>query len=95
MNFSDVPPFRDLGNMVALGVMAAFVCSVTGLPALLAVIPIRAKPKAHHGDVSSKSCDTLANFIIGRRKSVFWGALFFALPCKSFVGLSLFLTYDY
>jgi hypothetical protein len=79
MNFSDAPPFRDLGNMVALGVMAAFVCSVTGLPALLAVIPIRAKPKAHRGDVSSKSCDTLAIFIIGRRKSVFWGALVFLL----------------
>ena len=47
MNFSDAPPFRDLGNMVALGVMAAFVYSVVGLPAFLAVIPIRAKQKVY------------------------------------------------
>ena len=29
MNFSDAPPFRDLGNIVAMGVMIAFVLSVT------------------------------------------------------------------
>jgi predicted RND superfamily exporter protein len=34
MNFSDVPPFRDLGNIVAVGVMAAFVYSVFFLPAI-------------------------------------------------------------
>ncbi|UCF17782.1 MAG: MMPL family transporter, partial [Phycisphaerales bacterium] len=28
MNFSEAPPFRDLGNIVAIGVTAAFVCSV-------------------------------------------------------------------
>jgi hypothetical protein len=79
MNFSDAPPFRDLGNMVALGVMAAFVYSVIGLPALLAVIPVRAKPKVHHQNPSSKSFDTFSNFIINRRKSIFWGMLAFLL----------------
>ncbi len=29
MNLGDVPPFRDMGNLVALGVMLAFVLSVT------------------------------------------------------------------
>jgi hypothetical protein len=79
MNFSDAPPFRDLGNMVALGVIAAFIYSVTGLPALLAVIPVRAKPKVHQNGSSRKSFDTFSNFIINRRKSIFWGMLVFLL----------------
>ncbi|MGB0664965.1 MAG: efflux RND transporter permease subunit [Pontibacterium sp.] len=44
MNFSDSPPFRDLGNMVAFGVMIAFVLSVTLLPALLMLLPVKVKP---------------------------------------------------
>ena len=35
MNFSDVPPFHDLGNVVAIGVLFAFVLSVTTLPAMV------------------------------------------------------------
>lgn len=43
LNFSDSPPFRDLGNMVAMGVMLAFVFSVTIFPAILTLIPVRIK----------------------------------------------------
>ena len=39
MNFSEVPPFRDLGNMTAIGVLAACVLSLTVLPALLLLLP--------------------------------------------------------
>ncbi len=35
MNFSDSPPFRDLGNMVAIGVMLAFAFSHYSLPCLV------------------------------------------------------------
>jgi len=38
MNFSESPPFHDLGNMTAVGVMAAFVLSVTLLPSLADVV---------------------------------------------------------
>lgn len=41
LNFSDVPVFADLGNLTALGVMIAFVLSVTLLPALLKILPMR------------------------------------------------------
>ncbi|MEM6639765.1 MAG: MMPL family transporter [Pseudomonadota bacterium] len=41
MNFGDSPPFRDLGNITAIGVMMAFVFSVTFLPALMSVMPLR------------------------------------------------------
>ena len=39
LNFSDSPPFRQLGNLVAFGVLCAFVYSTVLLPALLSVLP--------------------------------------------------------
>jgi len=44
MNFSDAPPFRDLGNIVAMGVVAAFILSVTFMPALTTLIPVKVDP---------------------------------------------------
>jgi len=41
MNFSDAPPFHDLGNITALGVIAAFVFSILLLPALAICLPAR------------------------------------------------------
>jgi len=73
MNFSDAPPFRDLGNIVAMGVMAAFVYSVLFLPALMAVIPIRVR--ARESGVALGSCARLADFVIARRRAIFWGTL--------------------
>jgi hypothetical protein len=39
LNASDAPPFHDLGNIAAIGVVLAWVLSITLLPALLAVLP--------------------------------------------------------
>ncbi len=72
MNFSDAPPFRDLGNIVALGVTAAFVYSVTFLPAMMAVLPLRSKP-AKRADCCS--FNRLADFVIKKRKPVFLGTI--------------------
>jgi predicted RND superfamily exporter protein len=41
LNFSDSPPFHHLGNITAAGVAAAWVLSVTFLPALLSLLPLR------------------------------------------------------
>lgn len=43
MNFGDVPPFGDLGNIVAVGVFAALIYSLTFLPAFMAIMPIKQK----------------------------------------------------
>jgi predicted RND superfamily exporter protein len=65
MNFSDSPPFRDLGNLVAMGVMLAFVFSVTIFPALLTILPINVKKqKSDH----KNSMEKLADFVISNRK---------------------------
>lgn len=39
LNFSDAPPLRDLGNMVAMGTMAGWLLSIMVLPTALLVLP--------------------------------------------------------
>lgn len=46
LNFSDAPPFWDLGNMAALGAVMALVYSLTLLPALMAVLPIGSRKES-------------------------------------------------
>ena len=65
MNFSDSPPFRDLGNLVAIGVMLAFVFSITIFPALLAILPLKVKVK-ETGEVDKMT--KFAEFVINKRK---------------------------
>jgi predicted RND superfamily exporter protein len=72
MNFSDAPPFRDLGNIVAMGVMAAFLYSVLFLPAILMVIPIKSKREIADSGELCHSCNRLADFVIRNRHPVFW-----------------------
>jgi predicted RND superfamily exporter protein len=73
MNFSDAPPFRDLGNIVAMGIVAAFIYSVTLLPALMAVMPVRVK--AHKDGDNCNSCDRVADIVINKRRLVFRSSL--------------------
>ena len=71
MNFSEVPPFRQLGTFVALGVGAAFVLSVTFLPALLSLIPIRVRATGHRHDAAMVA---LGEFVVRRRRALLWGS---------------------
>jgi len=41
LNFANVPVYADLGNIMAIGVMLAFTFSVTLVPALLKILPMR------------------------------------------------------
>jgi predicted RND superfamily exporter protein len=82
MNFSDSPPFRDLGNIVAMGVMLAFFFSVTLFPALLCVLPIKVTPEAQRkGDLMA----TLADFVIAKKKMLFPASI------VVIIGLSVFV----
>jgi uncharacterized protein len=71
MNFSDAPPFRLLGNLVATGVMVAFVLSVTLLPAVMAVLPA---PKGHGETFGSRTMARFADFVIGQRRWLLWAS---------------------
>jgi len=75
MNFSEVPPFHDLGNMVAIGVFMAFFLSVTLLIALLSILPIWVKEKEGATLNSTSLLIRLANFVIGRKKPLLYASL--------------------
>ena len=47
LNFSDSPPFHDLGNITAFGVMAAWLFSMTLLPILISFVDIQPKQTAN------------------------------------------------
>lgn len=67
LNFSDAPPFADLGNLTALGVVAAWFYSVTFLPAFVAIVPYRVRParRLGHG-----SLERFAEWLITWRSQV-------------------------
>ncbi|NNG14038.1 MAG: MMPL family transporter, partial [Gammaproteobacteria bacterium] len=63
MNFSDAPPFRDLGNIVAMGVVMSFFLSVSLLPALMTLLPVKVGKQYEHGKWMRK----FAEFVITQR----------------------------
>ena len=69
LNASDSPPFHVLGNLVAFGVFCAFVYSMTLLPALLSILPLRAT--AIRSD-RALVFDRLADFVIAHRTRFLW-----------------------
>ncbi|MES9990834.1 MAG: MMPL family transporter [Candidatus Thiodiazotropha sp.] len=70
LNFSEAPPFRDLGNMAAMGVVLAFFLSVTFLPAMMMLLPV----KALSGDtLGSVAMMRFADFVVRYKKQLLWG----------------------
>ena len=70
MNFSEVPPYRHLGNFVAFGIATSFILSVTFLPALLSLLPIRATKERRFGRTAMVR---LADSVLRYRKAILWG----------------------
>lgn len=64
MNFTEVPPLAHLGNTVAAGIAGAWVLSLTILPAIAVMLPIRT---AQTRDTHHPFFDGLARFVIKRR----------------------------
>ena len=65
LNASDSPPFHVLGNYVAVGVLCALVFSVTLLPALLSILPLRVSAR---GPRDAHFLDRFADFVIARSR---------------------------
>ena len=70
MNFSDAPPFHNLGNLVALGVVSAFVFSLTFVPALIYILPFRVRPRR---EGQAAFFDGFGAFVVRRRTPLLWG----------------------
>ena len=94
MNFSEVPPYRDLGNFVAIGIVASFILSVTFMPAVLSLLPLRAPrdrrllpaalsllpfPAARERRLRLPQTNVLADSVLRHRKALFLGWVVFVL----------------
>ena len=60
LNSSDAPPFRDLGNISTFGVIISFILTVTFLPAVMSIAPI----KARHFVVGTRPMQLLGDFVV-------------------------------
>ncbi len=69
LNAADSPPFHDLGNCVALGVLCAFAFTMTLLPALLSLLPLRAR---HARPAMEAGFERFADFVVARRTALLW-----------------------
>ena len=84
MNFSDVPPFHDLGNITSIGMLAAFLFSVTTLPVLVSLLPLNIKEESK--DVSKiQWMDRAASFIVSNNRRLMWATTIAILAITSFV----------
>ncbi len=69
LNFSDAPPFRMLGNLVAGGIMIAFVLAVTLVPAAMAALPARPRRPDR---LSRRLMARFSEFVVARRAILIW-----------------------
>ena len=69
LNFSDAPPFHDLGNIASMGVAAAFILSITFLPAIVCILPASGKREVAGKQIMVK----FGEFVIANRKSLLIG----------------------
>ncbi len=82
MNFSDSPPFHDLGNIVAMGIAATFILAVTFLPAIMMVLPAPAS-KSDRDD--STRMEKLADFTIRKQNQLLAGMAIFIVSLVAFL----------
>ena len=82
LNFSDSPPFRDLGNIVAIGVVAAWIFSIWLLPALIMSLPVKVKARSIENTRWTK---TLADIVIRHSKKILPVSLILMGACIIFL----------
>jgi len=70
LNSLDTPPFHDLGNMTAVGIAAAWLYSLSFLPAFVSFLPVKCKKKDGQAKGLTKWLDNYASFVIAKRRSV-------------------------
>ena len=76
LNFSDSPPFHDLGNITAAGVMAAWLFSVMILPILMSFVTV--KPKETLGSLNNYM-GKMGEFISSKYKAVLIISIFISV----------------
>jgi len=82
MNFSDAPPFRDLGNMVAMGVVTGYLLSVTLFPALIMIFPVKPPRQDSKGLLFMQA---LGDFVVVQRARLMWCMLAVVVALVMFI----------
>ena len=82
INFSEVPPLRHMGNTVAVGVFAAFILSITFLPALIVMLPVKIQK---HAGRQTRAMAALSKMVVDNRRPLLWVTSFVAILFISFV----------
>lgn len=84
LNASDSPPFWHLGNITAIGIAAAWLYSLTLLPALIRLLPFR-MPDQLEESTGERMMGQLAEFVIARPRKLLIGVGFISLVLISFI----------
>ncbi|PVZ70297.1 efflux RND transporter permease subunit [Pelagibaculum spongiae] len=91
LNTSDSPPYRDMGNLIAMGVFMAMVLSLFLLPALLAWLPLPKGKLATSANASNTTnqqvhiMSRFADIVIRWRKGLMLATIVVVLGLGSFV----------
>ncbi len=84
LNFSDAPPFHDLGNIASMGVAAAFIFSITFLPAIVSILPASGKREVAGKQIMVK----FGEFVIAKQKHLLIGNAIIIIGLASLVPLN-------
>jgi len=84
LNFSDSPPFWHLGNITAVGIGAAWLFSLTLLPALMSMLPMKVK-EAHEREWSQRVMTQLADFVIENYRKLLVGISVIVVIVMAFI----------
>lgn len=86
LNFSDAPPFRDLGNITAMGIASAWLYSVTFLPAMIRLLPVRvAKRRKASSSLIDRALGAVADLVTARHRAVLTVTLIVVAALIAFV----------
>lgn len=66
LNFSDAPPYHNLGNITAVGIAIAWAISLAFLPTVMSLLPLQTKDCDVAGGWSLRFMDRLSEFVIRR-----------------------------
>ncbi len=81
INFSDSPPFREMGTVAAIGVMGAWLMTLLVLPAVMLWLPHKVK-----GPVERPlPAEQMAEFVIRFQKPIFWISIVVVAVIFSFI----------
>ncbi len=85
LNFVKVPPINHLGNLTAVGVIAALLFSVFFLPALLSILPLRIRKKSF---AQAGICKNFSDMVINNKSKALWGSIAVVVIMSSLIPLN-------